>query len=66
MTTKLELVAVAARVNAISLELEVVIVLPPLYAVCRVMLFAEHWTTWFDASRQRALAVAVVKPFKVK
>ena len=66
VTTKLELVAVAARVNAISLELLVVIVLPPLYAVCRVMLFAEHWTTWFDASRQSAVAVAVVRPLSVK
>ena len=66
VTVKLESVAVSARVKAISRASVVVIVLPPLYAVCRVDEADEHLVTLFDPSIQSVVPVAVVKPVKLK
>jgi len=57
-----------ARVKAILLPLVVVIVLPPLYAVCKVTELEEHWVTSFDPFRQRGVPAVpgVVKPVKVR
>ena len=66
VTTKLELVAVAARVNAISLELLVVIVLPLLYAFCRVIVCPEQVITLFDPLRHKGVPDESASPVTVR
>lgn len=55
-------VVVSARVKAISLASVVVIELPPLYADCKVVDAAEHFTKLFEPSRQRVDPVWVSRP----
>ena len=57
-----------AKVKAILLPVVVVMVLPPLYADCRVTVLAEHLVTLFEPSIHRAVPAdpGVVKPFNVK
>ena len=59
-------VVVSARVNAMFLPSVVVMVLPPLYADCRVIEEAEHFTTLLDPSIHSVFPVAVVKPLSFK
>jgi len=68
VTEKFESVAVSARVKEILLLLFVVIVLPPLYAVCSVTVLAAHLVTLFEPSTHRAepAVPGVVKPFNVR
>ena len=68
VTEKFESVAVSARVKEILLLLFVVIVLPPLYAVCSVTVLAAHLVTLFEPSTHRAepAVPGVVSPFNVR
>mgnify|MGYP006892227384 CR=1 FL=1 len=61
-----ESVVVSARVNAMFRASVVVMVLPPLYADCRVIDAAEHFTTLFEPSIHNVFPVAVVKPFTLR
>ena len=67
VTVKLESVAVSASVNAISLALVVVIVLPPSYALCREIASDAHFVIWLVLlSIQTKLPVAVGSPVIVR
>jgi hypothetical protein len=68
VTAKLLSVAVLVKLNAILRLFEVLIVFPPLYALCNVMVSAEHFVTLFEASTQRTVPAVpgVVKPVNLK
>ena len=65
VTVKSEEVAVFASVNAISLALVVVIVLPPLYAPCNVE-DDEQVITWLEASTHKGVPVLSARPVNVR
>ena len=55
-----------ARVKAMFVPFDVVIVLPPLYAVCRVKVLLEQVTTSFEAFKQSPAPLSWFKPEMVR
>ena len=64
VTVKLE--PVPESVKPISLLSAVVIVLPPLYAFCKLSAALAQAITLFEESKQIVLPIAVVRLFNVK
>lgn len=64
-TSKLASVAVSDNVNPISLPSVVTMVLPPVYALCRVIEAAEHLVKLLLESTHRVSPVVVCKPFSI-